>query len=171
MRFVSRSEPDSIKGSEGWPWHLRTRIDRGENADILERDGEVVAYRAFVTDNYEQSNWIRYKLAPGDVWVSHVWVQPYLRGRRIPLQLREFAADRQVRQGYKRYMSNVDALNRNSLRGNRRHGGEHCGSIFYVRLSGLTFARINGKARLGWWGPGRRLEIDLSEFGTTPETN
>ena len=84
--------------------------------------------------------------------------------------LRGITAGRHAAHGYKRYVSNVDILNRNSARANRRHGGRRGGNIFFVRLWNLTFARVNGKARLGWWGPGRRLEIDLSQFGETPDT-
>lgn len=171
LRVVSRSDPDTIKDSGAWPWHLRMRIEKGQDATVLERDGEVVAYHAFVTDQYEQSNWMRFKLAPSDVWVSYTWVRPDLRGQRINMLLRGSTATRHASQGYKRYVSSVDVLNRNIARANRRHGGTRGGTIFYVRLFSLTFARVNGTVRLGWWGPGRRLEIDLSEFGETPETN
>ncbi len=147
----------------GWPAPLRARLGRGETANIFERDGAVIGYRTFHREHHDQADWLRYILGPGDIWVSDIWTEPSHRGRGIHGLLRRFAAGRMVSEGTTRIVSNIDAFNRNSIRSNAKYGGRTIASIFYVRILGLTVARVGQAWRIGWWGPARRLVISIED--------
>ena len=63
-------------------------------------------------------------------------------------------------------VSSIDALNHNSRRAHVKHGGGYSGALFYIRLLGLTVARLDRTTRFGVWGRKHPLNILVDPDGS-----
>ncbi len=151
------------------PAELRSRFARGARVAILEQDGRVAAWNWFETDSHDDYDWLRFTLSPGEIWGFNGRVAPAVRGRGAFARVRGFAARDLAREGYRRIVSNIDALNRSSLRARAKTGSAALGRFFWIRALGVTLLRVDGSMRVGRWGPQRRLALATSSFNG--ETN
>ena len=143
---------------------LNARFDRGARPGIVVRGGRVVAWNWSEPRVHDQYDWLRIHLPDADIWSFDGWVLPELRSQRLFPRIKAFMAVECLRDGHTHMVSWIDVLNRNQIRANQSLGGHLVGHLFAVRCLGLTFLRLNGVSRVGWWGFGRRLELGMDDL-------
>jgi len=104
---------------------------------------------------------MRYRLAPGDVWMFDAYVLPAFRRQGLFRRLNDFAAREYRRAGYARVLSAVETLNRHSVRAHLALGARPRARMFCLGLMGLNLIHVGHWTRVGRWGPGHRLELPV----------
>ena len=143
---------------------LNARFARGARPGIVEHGGRVVAWNWSEPHLHDQYDWLRIHLTATDIWSFDGWVSPELRGQRLFPRIKAFMAINCVQDGHTRMLSWIDVLNRNQIHANESLGGHLVGHLFAVRCLGLTYLRLNGASRIGWWGFGRRLKLSVADL-------
>lgn len=166
MRIVSASDPASLRRTEAWPAHLWTAVDAGEDVAVFELAGRLIGYRTFTTGTYDRASWIRIHLPPNAVYIGYVWIAPEFRGQEFGPGTRNALARYHEARGMTLNVSSIDALNRNSRRAHVKHSGGFSGALFYIRLLGLTVARLDRTTRFGVWGRKHPLNILVDPDGS-----
>lgn len=162
-RWATVEDLDLLATSGGDPAELRARFARRGQAAILEEGGKLVAYRWYEPDYQDAYDWLRYVSPPNSVINSLAWVAPESRGQGVFARLKSFSSAEHARNGVRQAIGAIDLLNRNSLKASLRQN-QIFGGFWFVRVLGLTILRAPGYTRIGWWGPGRRLELPLAIF-------
>ena len=147
---------------------VRKNFEGGARLAVIERSGRIVAYFWCQTNSVDHIDWLRYRLLPTDVWVVFAWIAAELRGQGMHARISNLVFAEFARGGYTRCLSVVDALNRNVIRAGAKGDASLVGQIWFVRVFGLTFVRIDRAVRIGWWGLGRRLTLSMSNLGGSP---
>ncbi len=164
LRWAEEADFDRLVAFGIEPAELRARLARGARVAILEQDGRIGAWNWFEAEGHDDYDWLRFTLSPGEIWGFNGRVAPDLRGRAAFARVRGFAARDLAREGNCRIVSNIDALNRSSLRARAKTGSVALGRFFWVRLLGVTLVVLNGRLRIGRWGPQRRLALATEIF-------
>ncbi len=169
LRWAGEADFDRLVAFGSDPAELSARFARGARVAILEQDGRVAAWNWFETEGHDDYDWLRFTLSPDEIWGFNGRVASAFRGRGAFARVRSFAARDLAREGYRRIVSNIDALNRSSLRARAKTGSTALGRFFWIRILGVTLVSLGGAVRIGRWGPRRRLAMATARFRCATE--
>lgn len=167
IRWATEADVGLLAQSEATAPKLLEHFKLGAQIVVLARDGELWGYFIYRTKFFDQTTWLRYRMAPNVVWHSMAWTQPKFRGRRVHTHLQDFAFAELSRRGYTRMVASVDAVNISSLRSSTRECAV-VGSVSHIRSGNLFFVWVNGCPRVGYWRRGNHLELDTDIFRVIP---
>jgi len=118
---------------------LRARLARGDRVAIL-GDGELVGYAWYRRGEYDEQGTL-FRLGRREVWGYDAWVAERHRGRgHAPRMLRGISRAL-AGEGITRVLLTVDHLNEPSLRAMRAGGRVPIGSIWMLRVLGISLRR------------------------------
>lgn len=168
MRWAGPADLDALARFGGVDY-IAARLERGEAVAVLEQDGKILGWHSHATGYDQQSGWFRFDLGPKDVFFNIIVVAPQHRGQGLGPRIMDFALRETAAQGYQRAYFIIDALNRNSLKAFSRIESRPAGRIAYLRLLGLTVAKIGPRVRCGFWSPENPLRLPLSWLAAPAE--
>lgn len=160
IRWATAQDLEMLAAFGGERRELEARFARGARVAVLERRGRPLARCWFETGQHERPG-LRYRLAPGDVWMWDAYVLPEFRRRGLFRRLNDFAAREYRRAGYVRVLSAVETLNRNSVRAHLALGARLRARMFCLSLFGLNLIHVGQWMRVGRWGLARRLDLPV----------
>jgi len=135
------------------------RFERGGRAWVMESAGRLAGHAWLTPEGVLSDYCLWLSAGPGDIWSLDGWVDPARRGEGLYNRIKATAAAAAAESGYRRLVSRVDCLNRNSLRANRAIGSREVARGWVVRLLGVSLVVFRGRWRLGCWTPGRPLRL------------
>ncbi|MGI9648352.1 MAG: GNAT family N-acetyltransferase [Acidimicrobiia bacterium] len=159
LGWATKEDAPSMLGLGYDPEEVRSALEAGPRAVLASHGSLVVGCYWFDPNPHHYEDWLR--LAPGsDVVFGEVRVAAEYRGRGIAGALRRFASPRLREAGFNRVVGLISGQNHPSQQAARKGQYEVIGTIRYLRILGLTIVDLSGSWHFGWWGRGRRLEIE-----------
>lgn len=140
-------------------------FDRGARAWLIEGERRLLAcYWLDGNERYYLYDWLVIKSAPKEVWVLWWWVARSHRKQELAYEVRRAGVLEYADAGFTQMLGAVDMLNHNALRGCEKMGCKAVGSLFILRILGLTFVCFGRSWRVGRWGLGDVLELPMEEL-------
>jgi RimJ/RimL family protein N-acetyltransferase len=128
---------------------LRERLAHGDRVAIRVKD-RLVAYAWFRGGEYDEQG-IVFRLAPGELWGYDVWVDEEHRSRGYGPRLLRATSRALAAEGFTRLLGTIDHLNEASLRASRWAGYAPVGSIWLLRVLGVSVRREAWEGRRPRW--------------------
>lgn len=162
FREVSHNEAELLTALKQDETESRDRLEQGQRAWIIERDGQPIALQWTGGTAREVSNWLILEGSPGDLWGGGIVVDPRCRGQGHGPRLLALTANRISKAGHLRLLGAIDTPNQNSLRAFLKSGYQPIGTLFFLRLLSLTLVRSGPHWRLGYWNSNKRLRLPVA---------
>lgn len=128
---------------------LRRRFAHGDRVAFL-GDAEVLGYAWYRTGEYDEQG-IIFRPAPGEVWGYDAWVAEDVRGHGHGRRLLSAASRALAAEGVTRVLLSVDNVNESSLRATRAAGRVPIGSIWMLRILGVSLRRESWEGARPRW--------------------
>lgn len=138
---------------------------------VYEHEGRIVGYGQHAVGTSNQSDWLRFRLAPRDCMAVEFWVAPEFRGRRIGPKILAFAWSHYARNGYHRAVNIINVLNHNSTRACATAGVMSTERFWYFRLLGFSYMHYGALRAMGRWTRRNRFHVMLGKNEPLPETD
>ena len=130
--------PGLLAGGRSAP-QLRERFARGDRVAVL-GDGDVIGYAWYRAGLYDEQG-ILFHLGSGEVWGYDGWIAEGARGRGNAPRLLRGASRALAAEGVTRVLLSVDNANEASIRATRAGGRVPIGSIWMLRVLGVSLRR------------------------------
>jgi hypothetical protein len=145
---------------------LRERFARGDRVALIP-DGDLVAYAWYRHGVYDE-NGILFRMPADTVWGYDGWVAEHYRRQGLYTALLRGVSRSLAEEGIHRVLLGIDHLNEPSLRAARAGGRVPIGSIWMLRVLGVSLRREAWAGERPRWCLYRGArEVALPELGTT----
>jgi len=145
---------------------LRERFERGDRVAIR-GEGELVAYAWYRRGVYDEQG-ILFPLGPGTVWGYDGWVAERHRRRGHYTGMLGAVSRALAAEGIDRVLLGIDHLNEASLGASHAGGRVPIGSVWMLRVLGLSLRREAWRGQRPRWRLYRgRLPVALPALGRT----
>ena len=169
LDIIAAAVPRAKLLLELFPHTSRIVTIMGENG-VIAVDWYVTApsneAETWVLRMIEGGGWLRFRLLREDSWGLWTWVAPEHRGQRLMVRCRSFANVGLAAERYTRTWGAIYSGNERAIRAHAKRGTRIMSRVSYVRFLGLTFLRMDGARRIGFWTANRPLEIDVGALKT-----
>jgi hypothetical protein len=149
VRWARPDEVELLASLGRDPDEVRRRLARGDQAAVLVRDGALVGHMWCRRQTYDEQGML-IQLRPPEAWIYDGVVDERFRGARIYPSIYRAAAEALAASGTDRLLSGIDYVNGPSLRSARARGARAIGSIFMVRVLGLSLRREDWYRFVRW---------------------
>lgn len=149
IRWARPDEVDLLTSLGRDAAKVRGRLAQGDRAAILVRNGALIGHLWCRWAIYDEQGML-ILLRPSETWVYDGEIEPGHRGARLYPRIFTAAAGALAATGTDRMLSGIDYVNGASLRSARARGSMAIGSIFMVRLLGLSLRREDWFGSVRW---------------------
>ena len=143
---------------------IRESLEAKGRAWLAFRDRRLLAFMWFEAADHRRFSWLRLQIGPGEIFGASLHVEAASRGQGVGPRLNRYISCRLRDAGFRRVVSCVDCLNRNSLRADRKVGYRLLCPVAMVRVLGLAVLRINGRTHVGCWSARHPLLVSVAEI-------
>jgi GNAT superfamily N-acetyltransferase len=161
IRQAAPTEVDELIAGHPVITTMREKLGPGAQLWLLPGGDGVDAFMWLDTDVLKPSHWIRFELAPDDIAGVFLWVSPDRRGQGLGPRMNRHVANEVAEAGFRRIVSTVDVLNRNSLRADEKVGYRRIGRLFAMRVLGIGLVVGRRMVRFGVWSGARPLSLTV----------
>jgi len=162
IRWAAASDMELLVACGLSRLEISEALRRGARIAVYESDGRIIVHGWYGFAAYDQGDWVRFQLAPGEMLGIRIWVRPECRGQGLAPKVIRFVWSEMSRAGIERSVGIINVLNRNSRRALAKNDSSEAGRIYYLRFLGLTWVRYGAFWRIGSWNPGNRLDLMLA---------
>jgi hypothetical protein len=166
IRWAGADEVELLASLGRDPAEVRRRLALGDQAAVCVRDGSLVGHVWCRRGIYDEQGML-IQLRPREGWIYDGEVDPRYRGARIYPRIYRTAAGALAASGTDRLMSGIDYVNGPSLRSARSRGAMAIGSIFMIRVLGLSLRREDWFSWVRWRAYLRRAPLTIPPAGST----
>ena len=139
MRWGTLADLPQLLSGERDEEMLRARFAHGDRVAIL-GDDDLVGYAWYREEEYDEQG-ILFRLGPREVWGYDAWIAEGHRSRGHASRMLRAISRALAGEGITRVLLSVDHLNEASLRAMRSAGRFRIGSIWMLRVFGISLRR------------------------------
>lgn len=168
LRWATNADIAELIACDVAPEDLAYAFGKTLKIAVYEHEGRIVGCGQYAVGSWNQSDWLRFRLAPKDLIGAGIWVAPEFRGQRIAPQIMSFAWSHFARLGYHRIVNIINVLNRNSTRACTKVGTPSVEPFWYVRLLGFTYMHYGTVQAFGRFNRRNRFDVMLGRRDSLP---